>query len=122
MYNRQIDLYVYAESRELNPQDVKYYQLVQDESDKSGHSFQFVAIDPMGMVSSPSLPMSIQTAQNLMDELWNTGLRPTEGSGSAGAMAAQGKHLEDMRAIVFGTKSYYADLKGLPIKTLDERK
>lgn len=41
------------------------------------------------------------SAQSLMDSLWNCGIRPTEGAGSAGAMAAQGKHLADMRQIVF---------------------
>jgi hypothetical protein len=43
-------------------------------------------------------------AQNLMDSLWDAGLRPSEGSGSAGAMAATQKHLEDMRTLVFKIK------------------
>ncbi len=38
-------------------------------------------------------------AQLLMDELWRAGLRPTEGTGSAGALAATQHHLEDMRKI-----------------------
>jgi hypothetical protein len=50
----------------------------------------------------PTFSLSIDAAQTLMDDLWNCGLRPTEGTGSAGAFAAQGKHLEDMRKIVFG--------------------
>jgi len=41
-------------------------------------------------------------AQILMDDLWRCGLRPTEGRGSAGALAATEAHLEDMRSIVFG--------------------
>lgn len=41
------------------------------------------------------------TAQQLMDQLWQCGLRPTEGTGSAGALAATQQHLEDMRRIVF---------------------
>jgi hypothetical protein len=36
-----------------------------------------------------------------MDELWHAGIRPTEGAGSAGAMAATQRHLEDMRTLVF---------------------
>jgi hypothetical protein len=40
-------------------------------------------------------------AQRLMDDLWNCGVRPTEGAGSAGAMAATQKHLDDMRKLVF---------------------
>jgi hypothetical protein len=54
-----------------------------------------------GMLIIPTFSLSIDAAQTLMEDLWNCGLRPTEGSGSAGAFAAQGKHLEDMRKIVF---------------------
>lgn len=39
--------------------------------------------------------------QQLIDELWRCGLRPTEGTGSAGAMAAVERHLEDMRRLAF---------------------
>ena len=42
-------------------------------------------------------------AQELMDRLWTAGLRPTEGRGSAGALAATERHLEDMRKLVFHT-------------------
>ena len=42
-----------------------------------------------------------RNAQILMDDLWNAGLRPTEGSGSAGSLAATQKHLQDMRTIAF---------------------
>lgn len=40
-------------------------------------------------------------AQALMDRLWSAGLRPSEGSGSAGALAATERHLADMRKLVF---------------------
>lgn len=46
-------------------------------------------------------PMSWDDAQSLMDQLWNCGVRPTEGTGSAGSLAATKNHLEDMRRIVF---------------------
>ncbi len=36
-----------------------------------------------------------------MDDLWAAGLRPTEGTGSAGALRAVERHLEDMRRLVF---------------------
>jgi hypothetical protein len=39
-------------------------------------------------------------AQQLMDMLWRCGFRPTEGNGSAGALAATQAHLKDMRLIV----------------------
>jgi hypothetical protein len=40
-------------------------------------------------------------AQALMDRLWKAGLRPTEGSGSAGALRATEHHLKDMQRLVF---------------------
>ena len=38
----------------------------------------------------------------LMDELWQCGFRPSEGSGSAGSLAATERHLRDMQAIAMG--------------------
>jgi len=35
-----------------------------------------------------------------MDDLWNAGIRPTEGTGSAGSLRATEEHLDDMRRIV----------------------
>lgn len=52
-------------------------------------------------VPQPCMTITQINAQKLMDELWDAGLRPSEGSGSAGAMAATQKHLEDMRKLVF---------------------
>lgn len=49
----------------------------------------------------PTFSLESDKAQFLMDELWHCGLRPTEGSGSAGSLAATEKHLQDMRALVF---------------------
>jgi hypothetical protein len=53
---------------------------------------------------SPLLTLRTEEAQQLMDELWNAGLRPSEGSGSAGSLAATQRHLEDMRALVFKSR------------------
>lgn len=54
-----------------------------------------------GYVEAPSLSISDTAAQQLMDNLWTIGFRPSEGTGSAGALAATQKHLEDMRKLVF---------------------
>lgn len=56
-------------------------------------------------VDRSSIDLDDRGAQFLMDRLWECGLRPTEGSGSAGSLAATQKHLEDMRALVFDGKS-----------------
>ena len=54
-----------------------------------------------GIMLEPSISISRETAQTLMDDLWNCGLRPTEGTGSAGALAATQNHLKDMQRLVF---------------------
>ena len=54
-----------------------------------------------GIVQPFAFSMGDDDAQRLMDELWRCGFRPTEGSGSAGSLAATERHLEDMRALVF---------------------
>jgi len=59
----------------------------------------------IGTLIEPMLRLGIQQAQQLIDELWQCGLRPSEGTGSAGAMAATQKHLEDMRTLVFKRES-----------------
>lgn len=56
------------------------------------------------VVPQPTFVLRPEEAQFLMDGLWTCGLRPSEGSGSAGAMAATQKHLEDMRTLVFKTE------------------
>ena len=50
----------------------------------------------------PMLVLSDDIAQQLMDELWLAGLRPTEGTGSAGSLAATERHPADMREIAIG--------------------
>ena len=49
----------------------------------------------------PFMEMTTAEAVGLMDELWNLGIRPSDGNGSAGQLAATEKHLEDMRTIAF---------------------
>lgn len=58
-------------------------------------------LEPGEWVKRPTLAIDRTAAQELMDDLWRCGIRPTEGAGSAGAMAAVQSHLEDMRTIVF---------------------
>ena len=62
---------------------------------------EFETVEEDGLHMEPFTVLRIQEAQQLMDELWQCGLRPTEGSGSAGSLAATERHLKDMRLIVF---------------------
>ena len=52
-------------------------------------------------IPEPQLELNDSEAQSLMDQLWQCGIRPTEGTGSAGAMAATQAHLADLRKLVF---------------------
>lgn len=62
----------------------------------SGFQFRDIeegeAVDP-----SEVLELSYQTCQELMDSLWDCGLRPSEGSGSAGSLMATENHLKDLQ-------------------------
>lgn len=48
---------------------------------------------------TPTMSLPRAAAQELMDQLWRCGLRPSEGTGSAGSLAATERHLADMRRI-----------------------
>lgn len=48
--------------------------------------------------------LTMDEAQELIDELWRAGVRPTEGGQSVGALAATERHLADMQKLVFGPK------------------
>ena len=54
-----------------------------------------------GEIIQPFMALGDEDTQSLMDELWRVGFRPREGTGSAGALAATERHLEDMRTLVF---------------------
>lgn len=58
---------------------------------------------------SPTFTMNETNTQMLMDELWRCGFRPSEGTGSAGSLAATERHLEDMRTLVFKGRKPWQD-------------
>lgn len=49
----------------------------------------------------PFYTLSISESQVIMDDLWSAGIRPSEGSGSAGSLKATQDHLADMKTILF---------------------
>ena len=53
-------------------------------------------------ISQPTMTLTYSAAQMLIDELWACGLRPSEGTGSAGSMAATERHLKDMQSVAKG--------------------
>ena len=58
-----------------------------------------------GSMYAPTLSMTDDAAQQLMDNLWGAGLRPSDAKESAGALVATTRHLEDMRTLVFKRSS-----------------
>ena len=63
-----------------------------------------VTMEPLPQECTPSrefLTLAPTEAQILIDDLWASGYRPSEGSGSAGALRATEAHLEDMRTFAF---------------------
>ena len=44
--------------------------------------------------SEPVVTVGKESLQSLMDELWHLGIRPTEGHGSTGQLAATERHLD----------------------------
>lgn len=54
-----------------------------------------------GLSYGPTLRLTMETSQILMDDLWKCGLRPSEGTGSAGSLKATENHLKDMQQLVW---------------------
>ena len=61
----------------------------------------FRDMEPGELVKAPTVNMTKEDAQELMDAMWNAGVRPSNGEGNVGQIGAMREHLEDMRRIVF---------------------
>ena len=62
----------------------------------------FLPIEPSSYLPD-SISLTPDEAQALVDELWILGVRPSEGTGSAGSLAATERHLADMRRVAFAS-------------------
>ncbi len=58
----------------------------------------FRQVAPAEVIGPPSLVLKGDAAQALMDDLWRCGIRPSEGTGSAGQLAAVERHLNHVAA------------------------
>jgi len=86
----------------FHPDGIKLYAYQKQGSEKYvAKKLELVHITESGQALEPFLKIDNHEAQQLMDDLWECGLRPSEGTGSAGAMAAIQKHLQDMKTIAF---------------------
>lgn len=53
------------------------------------------------VMTEPSMRLSRESAQSLMDALWDAGVKPSGGEGHTAHIRALNAHLEDMRTLVF---------------------
>ena len=58
-------------------------------------------LDPGAPVQPPTLKLSKRNAQVLMDDLWASGVRPSEKRDMGPGLAATENHLADMQRIAF---------------------
>lgn len=56
--------------------------------------------EDLGIAIPTLMSIGHHEAQIIMDDLWECGIRPSEGSGSAGQLKSTQDHLKDMRKIV----------------------
>lgn len=83
--------------------DFRFYLLDHDENGQRllAEQIHYTPIEPGSPASAPTFSLHGDAAQQLIDALWQAGLRPTQGRQSEGVTAAQARHLEDMRALAF---------------------
>jgi len=79
---------------------VDYYEFTHDHKVTAATLVTMETVDEGGL-RVPLFKLTPSMAQELIDDLWQCGVRPSEGSGSAGQLAAVQKHLEDMRSLVW---------------------
>ena len=60
----------------------------------------FRELEENQLIDAPLLNLSQQEAQDLADQLYAAGIRPSQAAGSAGQLDAVKYHLEDMRTLV----------------------
>lgn len=68
-----------------------------------------------GTAANPTFELTEDTAQRLMDELWDHGLRPTEGHGSTGQIAAVEKHRDHLAQLLSQTLTTVCNVVNTPL-------
>ena len=77
-------------------------KLLDDKKIGIANPVTFTKQDKDTVFAKPCIRLNQTAAQRLMDELWSCGVRPSEGTGSAGSLAATERHLQDMKTIAMG--------------------
>jgi hypothetical protein len=85
------------------PYEAEFYDVLIGRSfpDHTQAATEIVFSDlPQGQQVKPLTSLHQESAQMLIDCLWNCGLRPSEKVGTVGQLQATQKHLGDMRKLV----------------------
>lgn len=93
-------LAVWAERQRPSSHGYALYMATWDQKGKKEYIIRDMTLEelvPGTMITQPTVMLDENAGQSLMDSLFAAGLRPTEGAGSAGAMAATQAHLADLR-------------------------
>jgi len=92
---------LWAERRMWSPNvDFAFFQR-QGNGIAYGTNLEMFVPENGATLAEPLFSLTPSETQELMDNLWQLGFRPSEGTGSAGALKATQDHLEDMRKLVF---------------------
>jgi len=93
--------HIRAESQDFRHSIGLYIYEIDADGKKTVGSLEMKPVEDPALQHDSMTNISPSAAQVLMDDLWHAGIRPTEGTGSAGSLKATENHLQDMRAIVF---------------------
>lgn len=83
---------------DLPPEDENRYEAL-SQSDGGGFAWRKAALFEYDNPND-GIPLDADQAQRLMDSLWDCGLRPAAGSGSAGSLAATQDHLATAKKLL----------------------
>lgn len=101
--NRRFRLQAYS-NRDIVRREISISFLV-DDSDGRTYFLVDGIMRPAETLGSmhqrPPIALSFEDAQSLMDDLWNSGVRPTDAEKTDSTLKATEMHLNDLRALVF---------------------
>ena len=83
--------------------ELEYYDILigQNYPDRTMAATEIIFKElPQGQQVKPLMSIRQESAQKLIDSLWNAGLRPSEKVGTVGQLKATQKHLGDMRRLI----------------------
>jgi len=95
---------IYATREEMG-RGIDMRIMTQQREDGSASYVENLTMNTVG--AGERIPVCIkltnEEAKYMIDSLWQAGVRPSNGEGSSGQLAATQSHLEDMRTIAFKT-------------------